>query len=507
MRAVCERGLDVDSILVITYTQRAAGELRTRIRARARRARPARPRTRARRRVDLDDPRLLPAAAEGASVRRRARPALPRARRQPGARAPRRGVRTGARGVLRGRAAGAAAPARDLRRRRAAADADRASTRRSARPGGSSCSSSASGRACRSGWRSCARRLASCSPTAARRRPRRPRPRGRSSSPRRASRPSGCSTSPASGRAGSGRPATRRRGRRSSRRRSTSSRRATATLLQELLERFADGLPGGEGARVGARLRGSPARAPATCCAGTTAIREREQLRFRSIMVDEFQDTNRLQCELVDLLSSGASDEDVFFVGDEFQSIYGFRHADVQVFRERRASAEQLLPLTRNYRSRPEVLAAVNYLFGADFGDEFQPLAASGEFPDPVFGHPVELLVTDKASYAGTGVHWRRAEARDDRAARPRARRHRRRDARRDRPPLRRRHRCGVVRGGAAGRRPADLPRHRPGLLRPAAGRRPPRPTCGCSTTATTTRRCWPCSPRRSSASRTTRSC
>ncbi len=71
-----------------------------------------------------------------------------------------------------------------------------------------------------------------------------------------------------------------------------------------------------------------------------------------------------------------------------------------------------MLPLTRNYRSRPEVLAAVNFLFGPEFGDEFQPLAASGEFPDPVFGSPVELLVTDKQSYAGTGVHWRRAEAR-----------------------------------------------------------------------------------------------
>jgi ATP-dependent helicase/nuclease subunit A len=139
-------------------------------------------------------------------------------------------------------------------------------------------------------------------------------------------------------------------------------------------------------------------------------IREREQLRFRSIMVDEFQDTNRLQTELVELLRG--PDAEIFFVGDEFQSIYGFRHADVAVFRERRAAAEQLLPLTRNYRSRPEVLAAVNHLFGSHFGDEFQELAAAAEFPDPVFGHPVELLVTDKASYADSGVHWRRAEAR-----------------------------------------------------------------------------------------------
>src|SRR5205814_6956629 len=71
----------------------------------------------------------------------------------------------------------------------------------------------------------------------------------------------------------------------------------------------------------------------------------------------------------------------------------------------------------------------VNHLFGSDFGHEFQPLAASGEFPDPVFGTPVELLVTDKPSYSGTGTHWRRGEARavarrvkelvDSRAAKP----------------------------------------------------------------------------------------
>jgi ATP-dependent helicase/nuclease subunit A len=193
-------------------------------------------------------------------------------------------------------------------------------------------------------------------------------------------------------------------------------------------------------------------------------IRAREQLRFRSIMVDEFQDTNRLQCELIDLLSSrwpaaapagqspappppdaaGRRDHlrgrttstvspalappaapqrledasrdpfaspELFFVGDEFQSIYGFRHADVSVFRERRAASPQVLPLTRNYRSRPEVLAVVNELFAGEFGQEFQPLHSSGEFPDPVFGSPAELLVTDKSSYAGTDVHWRRAEA------------------------------------------------------------------------------------------------
>ena len=102
----------------------------------------------------------------------------------------------------------------------------------------------------------------------------------------------------------------------------------------------------------------------------------------------------------------------MFFVGDEFQSIYGFRHADVEVFRERRAAAAQRLPLTRELPLAARGARGGQLPLRPAFGDGFQPLAASGEFPDPVFGHPVELLVTDKASYRGSGEHWRRAEAR-----------------------------------------------------------------------------------------------
>jgi ATP-dependent helicase/nuclease subunit A len=137
-------------------------------------------------------------------------------------------------------------------------------------------------------------------------------------------------------------------------------------------------------------------------------VREDARWRFRSILVDEFQDTNRLQCELVDLVAG----EEVFFVGDEFQSIYRFRHAEVEVFRERRAASAGVLPLTENYRSRPEVLSVVNHLFGAEFGTGYEPLVAAGRFPDPIFGPAVELLVTDKASYREGDLHWRLAEAR-----------------------------------------------------------------------------------------------
>ncbi len=137
-------------------------------------------------------------------------------------------------------------------------------------------------------------------------------------------------------------------------------------------------------------------------------VRDRARWRFRSVMVDEFQDTNRLQCEIVDELAC----DDLFFVGDEFQSIYRFRHADVAVFRERRDASGGTLALTQNYRSRPEILAVVNQLFGTEFGSDFEPLVAAGRFPDPVFGPGVEVLVTDKSSYRGTGTHWRIAEAR-----------------------------------------------------------------------------------------------
>jgi ATP-dependent exoDNAse (exonuclease V) beta subunit len=187
---------------------------------------------------------------------------------------------------------------------------------------------------------------------------------------------------------------------------------ADRDLLQELLAGFAAAYQEGKDRESALDFEDLQLRAR-DLLRDDEAIREREQLRFRSIMVDEFQDTNRLQCELIDLLSGGPGDHERFFVGDEFQSIYGFRHADVQVFRERRDQAgEGVLSLTMNYRSRPEVLGVVNHLFGADFGDEFQPLAASGDFPDPVFGAPVELLVTDKSTYSGTDVHWRRGEAR-----------------------------------------------------------------------------------------------
>lgn len=65
-----------------------------------------------------------------------------------------------------------------------------------------------------------------------------------------------------------------------------------------------------------------------------SAIRERLALKFKYIMVDEYQDTNRLQYEILRPLVSDYRTGNLFIVGDPKQSIYGFRNADVEVFEE-----------------------------------------------------------------------------------------------------------------------------------------------------------------------------
>ncbi|MEK6277787.1 MAG: UvrD-helicase domain-containing protein [Actinomycetota bacterium] len=122
--------------------------------------------------------------------------------------------------------------------------------------------------------------------------------------------------------------------------------------------------------------------------------------RFTHLLVDEFQDTNRLQLELIEALRD--EETTVFQVGDEFQSIYGFRHADLEVFRERRAAYRQergakVLPLSGNFRSRPEVIATANAI-GKMVSTDFPPLtvAAQPEQAEPLGGGPaVELLLTE----------------------------------------------------------------------------------------------------------------
>jgi len=83
---------------------------------------------------------------------------------------------------------------------------------------------------------------------------------------------------------------------------------------------------------------------------------------FADVMVDEFQDTNALQMRVIGALAP----EGLVSVGDEKQAIYGFRHADVSIFRERAEVAEHAEPLTENYRTDPRLLEFLNHVFAAE---------------------------------------------------------------------------------------------------------------------------------------------
>jgi len=130
--------------------------------------------------------------------------------------------------------------------------------------------------------------------------------------------------------------------------------------------------------------------------------------RFGHILVDEFQDTNRLQLRLIEALRGPRTQ--VTAVGDELQSIYGFRHADLDVFRERREAIEggagEAIPLSGNFRSRPEAIGAVNAI-GERLLEDYAPLrvGALPARPHPLGEGPaVELLLTGRDGWNEEGI-------------------------------------------------------------------------------------------------------
>lgn len=114
------------------------------------------------------------------------------------------------------------------------------------------------------------------------------------------------------------------------------------------------------------------------------ALRDDERLarryseEFRLVMIDEFQDTNQLQTAIVRSFAGN----DLCTVGDENQSIYAFRFADVDVFREyvagMVAKGAETVSLAANYRSHRDIIEFVNAVFSSDalFGEELTHLVA-----------------------------------------------------------------------------------------------------------------------------------
>ena len=118
-------------------------------------------------------------------------------------------------------------------------------------------------------------------------------------------------------------------------------------------------------------------------------LRERLSERFQCIILDEFQDTNDLQYEIFRLISRG--ENNLFFVGDIKQSIYAFRGGNPEIMARccTKGSGYEKLPLNRNFRSKQEVLNAVNAMFEGvmtrkygevDYSDNNQ-LVCGAEYP------------------------------------------------------------------------------------------------------------------------------
>jgi DNA helicase-2/ATP-dependent DNA helicase PcrA len=113
-------------------------------------------------------------------------------------------------------------------------------------------------------------------------------------------------------------------------------------------------------------------------------VREHYQRRFQFILVDEYQDTNKLQSDLIDLLAE--RHKNLMVVGDDSQSIYAWRGANFRNILEfpKRYPAAKIYKIETNYRSTPEILALANAAIAANvhqFTKQLAPARKPGAKP------------------------------------------------------------------------------------------------------------------------------
>jgi ATP-dependent helicase/nuclease subunit A len=115
-------------------------------------------------------------------------------------------------------------------------------------------------------------------------------------------------------------------------------------------------------------------------------VRKETAASIAALLVDEFQDTDPVQAEIVEaLVGDGLAVGKLFVVGDAKQSIYRFRRADPAVFDAMRARipSQGRLPLTTNFRSQPAILKFVNALFAPLLKEAYEPLVPNREQLSP----------------------------------------------------------------------------------------------------------------------------
>ena len=121
--------------------------------------------------------------------------------------------------------------------------------------------------------------------------------------------------------------------------------------------------------------------------------------KFKYILVDEFQDISGLQKKIIDLVKGK---DNLFIVGDAKQSIYGFRNADVEIFQDIQNDIDpgSLISLNENFRSRPQILEFINHIFNklwpgnSTSRDSTQQLRPGAEFSNKSFPS-IEIIVTE----------------------------------------------------------------------------------------------------------------
>ncbi len=138
-------------------------------------------------------------------------------------------------------------------------------------------------------------------------------------------------------------------------------------------------------------------------------VRTRYEDRFKVVLVDEYQDTNRAQYEFVRLL--GARHGNVIVVGDDDQSIYGWRGADVRNILdfERDYPAATVVRLEENYRSSPEILALANAVISENEERRGKVLRATKPSAEPV-ALVAALDDRDEADFIAAEIEQRRTK-------------------------------------------------------------------------------------------------
>ncbi|MEW5734952.1 MAG: exodeoxyribonuclease V subunit beta [Thermodesulfobacteriota bacterium] len=96
---------------------------------------------------------------------------------------------------------------------------------------------------------------------------------------------------------------------------------------------------------------------------GAPALARAVSARYDAALIDEFQDTDPLQYRIFSTLF-GTEEKALFLIGDPKQAIYGFRGADLFSYLQAAREAGSIYTLTRNWRSGPELVNAVNEIFG-----------------------------------------------------------------------------------------------------------------------------------------------